>query len=840
MVGVSRLTRTETEWVGREFERYQIVSVLGKGGMGVVYEAYDRQSGEAVALKRLSEHLAEDSLTLRRFQHEVQMVSRIRHPQVVLVRETEWIEGSCCLVMELCRGGSVHDHLQRHGPFEWRRATEILVQGCRGLQAAHAVGFIHRDLKPANLLMSDNGQVKLADFGLAKGSDMTSLSISGQSFGTPSYMSPEQCRFDELDALTDIYSLGATYFALLTGRAPFDGDVPVQVMFAHCSSAIPDPRKYVADIPPACIELLNRSMAKSLRDRFQSATELLVAAEHVLSLSPTSLWNESSNETSTSFPIPLPDPESVDLARSLRMTESIQDDGAAVAAGHSPAPGQLNHEHKSGRSRQTAWTLFAVLVIAVTGGVVNYFGFASPSETDRDEFISMPPDPPIVGIKPPFKPPFEPPISSPPEPGSTPESVPPLPGVAATASLDVARELTVLPITNQRIDVSGMPPGIARWWQQSTGAVCGKQCSKLSKLLDDIPQLKAEYPDWSDKLDATAARFHKSLEFRSIKLAEGTTLQTLGVPRELQFSPNGRWLAVASDGPTLQIFDIFAGAEVYSASSEQLQRFVQSTDNAPLPWTPSGLMFSISGTSLAMGLGVRTACWNVNARDDWGTGHVLTTLETICVARSSSQQNRLAIAQRTPTGVEIVITTFRQDGGFSRNAIRLNHSLAAMGFSTDDATLRVATRDGLLFSIPTTIDATAHQESLSLGLINRAVFSQYGRFLATLSDNELAVHNVEDNKLLSRSSFADRDSIKAVDLMFSDNNRGVITLVQTATGGLLSHWPLGRSTRIDLQELPTMPHVIATSFHDEVIACAISDRAIWLWDTSSASKAVQQ
>ncbi len=186
------------------------------------------------------------------------------------------------------------------------------------------------------------------------------------------------------------------------------------------------------------------------------------------------------------------------------------------------------------------------------------------------------------------------------------------PEFSGKESLDVATELQALPITNQRINVSGMPSEIVRWWQQATGAVSAKQCAKLSKMLEVIPQLKAEHPEWSDKLDATAARFNKSLQFRSIQLAEGTTLETLGFPLELQFSPNGRWLAVTCDGPALQIFDLFAGSEVYSASSEQMQRFVQSTDNAPLPFTPSGLMFSSSGTYLAIGLGSRTprlAAW---------------------------------------------------------------------------------------------------------------------------------------------------------------------------------------------------------------------------------------
>lgn len=168
---------------------------------------------------------------------------------------------------------------KKQGPLDCREATRVIADACRGLAAAHAASLIHRDIKPGNLLRGNNGQVKLADFGLAKATDRTALTKSGSVLGTPLFMSPEQCKSQPLDPRSDIYSLGATYYMLLTGKPPYVADGSIEVMFAHVHNPVPDPRQLRPDIPPAIAAIVQKAMAKEPSQRFQSATEMLSALE---------------------------------------------------------------------------------------------------------------------------------------------------------------------------------------------------------------------------------------------------------------------------------------------------------------------------------------------------------------------------------------------------------------------------------------------------------------------------------------------------------------------------------------------------------------------------------
>ena len=148
------------------------------------------------------------------------------------------------------------------------------MQACRGLAAAHAMGLIHRDIKPENLLVDADGNVKLADFGLAKSLDAASMTQSNHLVGTPHFMSPEQCRCEEVDHRSDVYQMGATYYALLSGRHPYrQATTPLQAINAHCNFPVPDPREVDADIPDECAEIVSHAMAKDASDRYQSADE---------------------------------------------------------------------------------------------------------------------------------------------------------------------------------------------------------------------------------------------------------------------------------------------------------------------------------------------------------------------------------------------------------------------------------------------------------------------------------------------------------------------------------------------------------------------------------------
>jgi serine/threonine protein kinase/putative intracellular protease/amidase len=259
--------------VGTQLGKYQIVSRLGRGGMGVVYEAVDTLLNRTVAIKVLPEEVADDSQALQRFQHEARAAARLNHANVVVIHDVGQQDGVHYLVMERVAGRSLAARLEE-GPLDWREATLVVADACRGLAAAHAAALIHRDIKPGNLLRNSDGQVKLADFGLAKATDHSSLTKSGSVLGTPLFMSPEQCKSLPLDARSDIYSLGATYYMLLTGQPPYRADSSMEVMFAHVSNPVPDPRVVRPDVPESCAAIIQKAMAKDPAKRYQSAEEM--------------------------------------------------------------------------------------------------------------------------------------------------------------------------------------------------------------------------------------------------------------------------------------------------------------------------------------------------------------------------------------------------------------------------------------------------------------------------------------------------------------------------------------------------------------------------------------
>ncbi|WP_152052704.1 transporter substrate-binding protein [Tautonia marina] len=259
---------------GTMLGNHRIVGVLGRGGMGVVYDAEDTQLGRPTALKLLPEGLATDPVAAERFLQEARSAARLHHPNVVAIFEVGRHDGKPFLVMEQVNGRSLAEAMEA-GPMPWREATALVAQACLGLEAAHRAGLIHRDIKPANLLLNRDGAVKITDFGLAKLSDELGahqLTRTGRVVGTPAYMSPEQCQSEPIDARTDLYSLGATYYGLLTGQGPYaDSTSAPKVMFAHCYKPAPDPREVVPDLPEGCSAIIARAMAKQPGDRYADA-----------------------------------------------------------------------------------------------------------------------------------------------------------------------------------------------------------------------------------------------------------------------------------------------------------------------------------------------------------------------------------------------------------------------------------------------------------------------------------------------------------------------------------------------------------------------------------------
>lgn len=265
--------------------KYRIDGVLGQGGMGVVYLAHDPLIDREVAIKLLPPHVSRDRVALQRFQQEARAVGKLNHPNTVAIYELNEDASGTYLVLELVRGESMADLIARQGPFPWREATRFIADICKGLAAAHQAGLIHRDIKPANLMRTKSGGAKILDFGIAKLTDNQTPALTDPShcIGTPHFMSPEQCQAKPLDARSDIYSLGATYFALLTGKGPFENiNSVVQVLYAHVSTPVPNVAELAPGIPPACAKIIERAMAKEPDDRYPDAKSMLADLEAVL------------------------------------------------------------------------------------------------------------------------------------------------------------------------------------------------------------------------------------------------------------------------------------------------------------------------------------------------------------------------------------------------------------------------------------------------------------------------------------------------------------------------------------------------------------------------------
>ena len=273
------------QWIGRRIDRYEIRSLLGAGGMGVVFLAHDTMIERDVALKMLPVELSSNETALARFLSEAKAAGKLTHPNAVGIYEVDREGDAYYLVMEYVGGGTIDGELERQGALSVLAATQITADACKGLSAAHRVGLVHRDIKPANLLRAPDGSVKIADFGLAKqiiGATMQ-LTREGAVAGTPYYMSPEQCESRPVDARSDLYSLGATYYSLLTGAHPYEesGSI-VQIMFSHVGGPPLDPRKIKPALPAACTQIVQKATAKKLEERYQSADEMLADLNAVI------------------------------------------------------------------------------------------------------------------------------------------------------------------------------------------------------------------------------------------------------------------------------------------------------------------------------------------------------------------------------------------------------------------------------------------------------------------------------------------------------------------------------------------------------------------------------
>lgn len=264
---------------------YKLLRKIGEGGMGTVYLAEDTGTSRQVALKVLSSKLATDAESIMRFRREVKAASKFNHINIVASVGFGEERGHLFYAMEYCEGEPMDQRLKRLGKIPWLEAFEIVMQVTRGLEHAHDQGFIHRDIKPDNIVVTPEGVAKILDLGLAKSimhSNQSFYTDSGITLGTAHYISPEQARGDrKLDGRTDIYSLGATLYHMLTGTPPFHESTGVAILVCHVDEQLSDPRQIQSDIPARVVQVLQKMMAKTPEDRYCDGG-LLVDLELVL------------------------------------------------------------------------------------------------------------------------------------------------------------------------------------------------------------------------------------------------------------------------------------------------------------------------------------------------------------------------------------------------------------------------------------------------------------------------------------------------------------------------------------------------------------------------------
>lgn len=278
---------------GETIDHYEIVSFIGAGGMGEVYEARDKRLARSVALKILPAIHGENVERVRRFAQEVRTTSRLSHPNIVSIFDAGEYQNRPYLITELLEGETLRSQIASSAPLPIRKAVDITLQIVRGLTAAHDKGIIHRDLKPANVFISADGHVKILDFGLAKlvhghvdahsvdDETISLLSIPGAVMGSVGYMSPEQVEAGPLDMRSDVFSLGAILYEMLTGKRAFTGSSSAAVCGSILKDDPPDIATIRHDVPSALVAIVNRCIRKMPEDRFQTARDLAFSLEEI-------------------------------------------------------------------------------------------------------------------------------------------------------------------------------------------------------------------------------------------------------------------------------------------------------------------------------------------------------------------------------------------------------------------------------------------------------------------------------------------------------------------------------------------------------------------------------
>ena len=262
-------------YIGRLLDnRYEILEVIGTGGMAVVYKARCHRLNRLVAIKILKDEHFRDEEFRRRFHHEGEAVAMLSHANTVQVYDVSTSDNADYIVMELIDGITLKHYMEKKGTLNWKETLHFGMQIAKALEHAHSRGIVHRDIKPHNVMVLKNGSVKVTDFGIARVMSKTNT-LTKEALGSVHYISPEQAKGGWVDNRSDLYSLGVVMYEMMTGRPPYDGESPVAVAIQHINGGATMPSKLNPNIPRGLEQIIMKAMALEVADRYESATLML-------------------------------------------------------------------------------------------------------------------------------------------------------------------------------------------------------------------------------------------------------------------------------------------------------------------------------------------------------------------------------------------------------------------------------------------------------------------------------------------------------------------------------------------------------------------------------------
>lgn len=263
------------QYIGRLLDnRYELLDIIGSGGMAVVYKARDLRLNRLVAVKILKDEHLEDEDFVRRFHAESETVANLSHPNIVSVYDVSKMEGSDYIVMELLDGVTLKQYIERKHILNWRETVHFAIMIAKALEHAHSKKLVHRDIKPHNVMVLTDGSAKVMDFGIARNLENNNT-VTRFALGTAHYLSPEQAKGSAVDERSDIYSLGVVMYEMITGRPPFDAENPVAIALQHINGGARLPSELVSSIPRGLEQIIMHAMAHDVNRRYASAADLL-------------------------------------------------------------------------------------------------------------------------------------------------------------------------------------------------------------------------------------------------------------------------------------------------------------------------------------------------------------------------------------------------------------------------------------------------------------------------------------------------------------------------------------------------------------------------------------